>query len=287
MKINLHTHSTWCDGKSTTEEMVLAAIEHGFDVLGFSGHCMFPFSSSWHIPVNNIPGYCEEVKDLKKKYKNQLNIQLGFEADYIPNFTTPDKNDLYKEFAPDYLIGSIHYIVKEDGNFTVDDSLDNVRQNILKFYAPKDTNDLLKVDYKAYIHDYFETERQMLSKGNFDIIGHPDLIRMRNTVLHLFDESDSFYKEEVKLTAKAIAKAGVIAEINTGAIARGNMDDVYPSEYFLNLLFENGVPVAINSDAHQAQKLDAAFDRAAAQAKKIGYTELVYPIDGKMVSIKI
>ena len=110
---------------------------------------------------------------------------------------------------------------------------------------------------------------------------------MRNTVLHLFDESDSFYKEEVKLTAKAIAKAGVIAEINTGAIARGNMDDVYPSEYFLNLLFENGVPVAINSDAHQAQKLDAAFDRAAAQAKKIGYTELVYPIDGKMVSIKI
>ena len=117
----------------------------------------------------------------------------------------------------------------------------------------------------------------MLEKGNFDIIGHPDLIRMRNCVLGIFDEKDDFYKEEVKLTAKAIAKAGVIAEINTGAIARGNMDDVYPSEYFLNLLYELGVPVCINSDCHQAEKIDAAFDRALALAKNTGYQELTLP----------
>ena len=64
---------------------------------------------------------------------------------------------------------------------------------------------------------------------------------------------------------------------NTGAIARGNMDDTYPSAYFLQLLFEAGVPVCINSDAHTTSGLDCAFDRAAAIAKKTGYTELVYP----------
>ena len=38
MKQNLHTHSIFCDGKDTIEEMTLEAISKGFDILGFSGH---------------------------------------------------------------------------------------------------------------------------------------------------------------------------------------------------------------------------------------------------------
>lgn len=274
-KANFHTHTTFCDGHSTAEEMVQSAIAHNIDILGFSSHSMYPFSSSWHIPVNNVEAYCAEIRRLKEAYKDKIDIQLGFEADYIPNITSPDKKGDYKEFQPDFLIGSIHYIVKEGGNFTVDDSAANVRANIANFYTKG--GDWSTLDSRSYVHDYFEAERQMLEKGNFDIIGHPDLIRMRNCVLGIFDEKDDFYKEEVKLTAKAIAKAGVIAEINTGAIARGNMDDVYPSEYFLNLLYELGVPVCINSDCHQAEKIDAAFDRALALAKNTGYQELTLP----------
>ena len=274
-KANFHTHTNFCDGHSTAEEMVLSAIEKGFDLLGFSSHCMYPFASSWHIPVKNVEAYCEEIRRLKDLYKEKIDIKLGFEADYLPAFTCPDKNADYKKFQPDFLIGSVHYIVKEDGNFSVDDSADNVRAELTRFYTKG--GDWKSIDSRAYVHDYFEAERLMLEKGNFDIIGHADLIRMRNTVLHYMDENESFYKEEVKLTADAIARAGVIAEINTGAIARGNMDDVYPSAYFLNLLYERGVPVCINSDAHDAKNLDAAFDRAADAARKAGYKELNYP----------
>ena len=35
MKQNLHTHSIFCDGKDTIEEMTLEAISKGFDILGF------------------------------------------------------------------------------------------------------------------------------------------------------------------------------------------------------------------------------------------------------------
>ena len=56
------------------------------------------------------------------------------------------------------------------------------------------------LDSRSYVHDYFEAERQMLKKCNFDIIGHPDLIRMRNCVLGIFDEKDDFYKEDGNLT---------------------------------------------------------------------------------------
>ena len=72
-----------------------------------------------------------------------------------------------------------------------------------------------------------------------------------NKGLDFFDENESWYKEQLKLTADAIGKAEVIAEINTGAIARNNMKTPYPSEFFLSLLKERNVPITINSDSHE------------------------------------
>ena len=89
------------------------------------------------------------------------------------------------------------------------------------------------------------------------------------------------------LTAKAAAAAGVIAEINTGAIARGLMNDVYPSEQFLEYLFQQGVPVCINSDAHKCEFLDAAFDIAAVKAQRAGYKELTYPFGSTCFSVPL
>lgn len=283
-KANFHTHSTFCDGKSSAEEMVISAIEKGFDVLGFSSHCMHPldpefyrpFDNVWHIPAANIKSYAEEIRRLKEKYADKIKIYLGFEADYFesPEYGSaiPDKAK-YAEFSPDYLLGAVHFINTEKGFFTVDNKTEIVKQYLIDFYTKPNG----EIDGKQLTCDYFAAEREMLAKGNFDIIAHPDLIRIRNTVLHFFNEEDNWYKDEIKATAKAIAKAGVIAEINTGAIARGNMDDTYPSQQFLEYLHAEGVPVCINSDAHVTSNLDCAFDRALDKAKKTGYTELVYP----------
>ena len=38
IKQNLHTHSVYCDGKDTIDQMVQTAIQKGFTILGFSGH---------------------------------------------------------------------------------------------------------------------------------------------------------------------------------------------------------------------------------------------------------
>ena len=58
-----------------------------------------------------------------------------------------------------------------------------------------------------------------------------------------------------------MAKSGKIAEVNTGAIARGWMDDAYPSEEFRGMLREKGVKFILSSDAHAADGIDCAFDR--------------------------
>ena len=86
-KVNFHTHSTFCDGKNTAEDMVIAAIEKGFDVLGFSSHCIHPlnpdfykpFDDVWHIPVSNVTAYTQEIRRLKEKYADKIQIFLGFD----------------------------------------------------------------------------------------------------------------------------------------------------------------------------------------------------------------
>ena len=284
MKINMHTHTVWCDGKNSAEEMVLAAIQKGFNVLGFSGHCIHPLNSDfykpvddvWHIPTANIKAYTEEIRRLKEKYSDQIRILLGFEADYFesPEFGSaiPDKN-AYADFSPDYLIGAVHFVNTEKGFYTVDHKAEVIQENLIKLYS----NANGKIDGRKAVCDYFAAEREMLKKGNFEILAHPDLLQKRNGQLKFFSEEESWYKEELKATTKEISKAGVITEINTGAIARGAMDDTYPSLYFLELLHENGVPVCINSDAHTTDGLDCAFERAAEQARRVGYKELTYP----------
>ena len=285
-KCNFHTHSQFCDGKNTAEEMVLAAIEKGFDVLGFSSHCLHPLNpefykpvdSLWHIPSENIKAYAEEIRRLKEKYAGKIQIYLGFEADYFASAeygTAIPARDSFEDFSPDYLIGAVHFINTDKGFYTVDHKPEIVKENLIRLYSKSNG----EIDGRAAVCDYFAAEREMLKKGDFDIIAHCDLIKLRNGPLNFFDPAESWYKDEIKATALEIARSGVIAEINTGAIGRGIMDDTYPSQYFLELLYELGVPVCINSDAHTTAMLDGAFDRAAALAKKTGYTELVYPDD--------
>ena len=79
MPANFHTHTLFCDGKSTPEEVVLAAIEKGFSAIGFSGHGYTPFDTSYCM--NDTAGYVAEVKHLKEKYKNAIQVYLGVEED--------------------------------------------------------------------------------------------------------------------------------------------------------------------------------------------------------------
>lgn len=291
-KINLHTHCTFCDGKNTAEEMVLSAIEKEFTVLGFSSHCIYPLTSDfyktpddeWHLKQNDIQAYVSEIHRLKEKYSEQINILTGFESDYFEDekigSAIPDL-EIYKAYKPDFLIGSVHFVNTPKGFYTVDHTVENIQENLQKLYA----NEQGIVDGKKAVCEYFEAEREMLRKGNFNILGHADLVRKRNGIIKFFNEDENWYKEQLKETVKEIARAGVIAEINTGAIARGVMDDVYPSAYFLQLMFEAGIPVCVNSDCHNAPYLDTAFDRAMNIAKKIGYKELNYPVEGKIISV--
>ena len=58
---NLHTHSTFCDGFDTPEEMVNIAIEKGFDSIGFSGHSYMQYSKNYSMSLENTKEYITDV----------------------------------------------------------------------------------------------------------------------------------------------------------------------------------------------------------------------------------
>ena len=245
-------HTTWCDGKDMPEAMVQAALDKGFAAIGFSSHALLPFSDPWTLQPDTVDAYVADIRSLAEKYKGRINILCGIEADFIAGKARPDRS-VYSRLGLDFLIGSVHEVAAPDGaRVPVDHKPELLAECIaLRFGG----------DAQAFVRDYFAAQREMAVSCDFDVIGHPDLVRKFNGTLRYFDENAEWYREELRLTADAFAASGKLVEVNTGGISRGWIDDAYPSPYFRQLLRARGIRFILSSDAHSAAAIDCAFDR--------------------------
>ena len=110
---NYHTHTCFCDGKNTPEEMVLEAIRLGCPELGFSGHSYTAFDPEPSMSPEETQAYISAVRQLQKKYAAQIKIRLGIEQDYYSETSTQ---------GYDYVIGSVHFLKKDGMYLPVDHS---------------------------------------------------------------------------------------------------------------------------------------------------------------------
>ncbi len=244
-------HTTWCDGRNTPEEMAIAAIGKGFGAIGFSSHALLPISDPWTLQPDTVDAYVADIRALAEKFAGRIRILCGIEADFISGETLADRS-VYAHLGLDFLIGSIHYVVANGVRVPVDHKPELLTDGIARQFGG---------DARAFVQAYFATQRDMAATCDFDVIGHPDLVRKFNGTLHYFDETAAWYEEELVRTADAFAASGKIVEVNTGGISRGWMDDAYPSPRFRALLRERGVRFILSSDAHSAETIDCAFDR--------------------------
>ena len=95
------------------------------------------------------------IEELKKQYSGKMEIFFGFEADYLPPLSWPDYS-YYKNFNPDYLIGSVHFVwnhdVPQNGTMTVDDETEKVKNGLENIFFG---------DGKKMVQTYFDHQRQM------------------------------------------------------------------------------------------------------------------------------
>jgi len=283
---NLHAHGQFDDGKSTLEEMLLASKAAGLKSLGFSVHCPLPFGTDWACTDSSLPGYIAEVRRLKDKYADVMEVFLGIEWD-----VTAEAFDL-SHF--DYAIGSAHHLpqpMKLPENcpadlarqFTtdypsVDDSADATARCLMGHFGG---------DRDAYAKAYFAEVKKVAAKDGAQIVGHFDLLTK-------FDEERSFFTPPTKAYMDAaldametLVRADKIFEINTGAISRGHRSAPYPSRELLCALREMGGRVTISADTHHVSSVACAFDLAEQAARACGFRELwrLARVDGTPVFI--
>ena len=136
-------------------------------------------------------------------------------------------------------------------------------------------------DYYQLARCYYETEAQVYDRLHCTFIGHFDLITKFNDQMHVLDETNPRYTRPAIETMAYLVEEGVPFEINCGAVNRGLKKEFYPNSFFLRALHDMGGEILINSDAHQAELLNGAFDRAVKQAMACGFTHTNILVHGE------
>ncbi len=244
-KQNLHIHSTYADGKDKPEEMVIEAIRRGFDSIGFSEHSYMSFSSyPYQMTVEDTESYKKEIRHLKSKYKDLIDIFCGMEFEMYSDVPTD---------GFDYLIGSVHYLDFNGSILGFDRGLDETLDYI---------NTNFSGDGMAFAKKYFETIAHLPEKGHFDIIGHFDLITKNNEKGKFIDVSSKEYLSSGFEAIHSLKGKIPLFEVNTGAISRGYRTSPYPQMEFLKEFNRLGFGVVITSDCHDKNFIDCFYDEA-------------------------
>jgi len=266
-KQNLHTHTVYCDGKDKPEDMILKAIELGFDAIGFSGHSPTKYSLI-ELP-ENLEEYKSEIYALKEKYRDKIEVYCGLEIDMYSHVS---------QAGYEYLIGSIHYLKMNDRYVGFDCSADVVQKVIDEYF---NSNGLL------FAKEYYNQLALLPQYGNFDIVGHFDIITKNIEKAFLFDtESKEYQKYALETLEYLTDKIGVF-EVNTGAIARGYRTTPYPQRFILEKMKEFGGKIIITSDCHDKNLLDCNYNQTIEYVKSCGFSEVQIIRKGKFVGVKL
>ena len=228
------------------------AAERGVAVLGVSEHVhrFRQALSVWDHPfwaanaVDDLDAYCEFVRD-------GTDLLLGIEADYV--FGREDRMaNLLEEREWDYVIGSVHFL--QDHALDMRGDWDVWRSG----------------DPDKVWRRYFETLGEAARTGMFDVLAHPDLVKVWGGDA---PRPEGDLRRFYDLAMDGIAESDVAIEVSTAGL-RKPVGEIYPAPAFLEMCLEAGRPIALSSDAHVPADLAFRYDQALELLSGLGVTEL-------------
>ena len=265
MKYCYHTHTTRCGhATGTDEEYVLSAIQAGFKHLGFSDHAFLPNLSQPGIrgDYSEFDDYVNSINALKEKYKDQINIYIGFEAEHFPPFMHYYRY-LLENKKIDYLVLGQHF--------------DWLKINKVgeSFFACRTKEDIFR---------YVEFVTVAMDSGLFKIFAHPDICFSGYE-----PQWDEHCIEATKMICESAIKNNVVLEINGCGIRRGygfrNSDRYqYPYHEFWREVAKTKAKVMIGCDAHDPSHFqDDSINKALQFAQECGVTLLTDEEAGNLI----
>ncbi|MFA9399660.1 MAG: histidinol-phosphatase HisJ family protein [Acidobacteriota bacterium] len=200
-----------------------------------------PFWEEWAL--DDIDLYCDVV--------GASAIRLGLEADFVPG--AEDRLEQLISGRPfEFVVGSVHFIG--------DRSLDTEEYTIWDDRSDPD----------EIWRRYFETIAEAVRSGLFDILAHPDLVKVWGRAGRLPSRDPRFYYEPA---IEAIADTGIAVEVSTAGL-RKQVAEIYPAPAFMEMCVEAGASFALSSDAHEPGQVGFEYPKALEFLERHGVAEL-------------
>ena len=221
MFANYHTHTTRCNhARGSEREYIETAIERGVQVLGFSDHVPYPFpngfESHFRMKCAEIEDYVSTLLALKQEYAGQIELHIGFEAEYYPLYHQR-LLEFLEPYPYEYLIMGQHMLGNE-------------------IEAPVYCGGRVGPDVPW---QYAKQVVEGLRTGDFTYLAHPDL--PSNT------ERGAQYREAMEWLCTEVRAMDIPLELNFLGLAEGR---AYPCHDFWEIAGRVGNRVIFGCDAH-------------------------------------
>ena len=267
MLTDYHVHLRPDDDGTTAERYLTAAnaeryreaaAERGIEELGVAEHvhrfvqALDVWGHPWyrHWATDDVDEYCAFVRE-------ETDLKLGIEMDFLPGREDRVQN-MIDGRDWDYVVGSIHFLRDE----AVDIHADEPGWSGISAWRGVDPDKLWR--------RYFETLGEAARSGQFDILAHPDLVKVfGDRAPRPEGDLRRFYERAMD----GIADSDVAIEVSTAGL-RKPVGEIYPARPFLELCLEAGRPVALSSDAHLPEQLGHEYERAVDWLGELGVREL-------------
>lgn len=249
MLANYHTHTVRCGhaADASDREYVEAAIKAGFDILGFADHVPVPAYDpefpDFRMPLSQAEEYFTTLNKLKEEYKNDIEIRIGFECEYLPMVF--DKHmKMLDDLGCEYIILGQHFIFKTEG------------YPYPGYGGSEDPEDLKQ---------YVDLVTEATATGRFSYIAHPDVYK--------FLGDEDFRREQYTRICKTAKEYNIPLEFNLQGFVEKRH---HPTEWFLEIAKEIGNEYIIGYDAHRPDVfLDKSlYDSCVAELDKFGLKRL-------------
>lgn len=252
-KADSHVHSSFSgDSMEKIENIIERAIELRMDEITITDHLDLDFPGDVNIFELDVDNYIKTLKELKREYKNNINIKIGIELGLQPHLKEAYK-DIFQCKDIDFIIGSSHCVNR----------MDVADKKFFEKYAKDEAHRI-----------YFEEVLENIDIfPEINVYGHLDFInRYGRSVYEDFKRINfEMHKEIIDKILKKLIEKGIGIEINTSALRYG-LRDFHPCRNILKRYKElGGEIITIGSDSHRALDIMRDFDKAKKTLKEIGF----------------
>ncbi|TBU46518.1 Polymerase/histidinol phosphatase-like protein [Dichomitus squalens] len=272
-----HSHSgQFCrHAAGTLEQVVLQAIEQGFETFGLTEHVpryrtadLYPEEASMPLEslISQFDAFLDEAHRLKAKYADRINLLVGLETEHITSSDLDKLSELLETAGPriEYLVGSVHHVHA----IPIDFDYDTFTKSLSSFSSPSGTE---KERMEAFLCSYFDSQYELMRRFHPEIIGHFDLCRLYNPTLQFSDYPDT--QEKIRRNIRFAVSYGALFELNAAAFRKG-WDAAYPGEDVVKIIMQEGGRFALSDDSHGPHAVGLNYSRLLEYGRRVGITEI-------------